>query len=148
MKKLVKLYKKYEEIINYLIVGVLTTIVSIGVKWGLLFTILNPKKALELQIAVIVSWIAAVLFSYVASRLFVFKSKNKNVFKEIISFFSARLLTLGMDMGIMWFFVSFLKLNSDAWVLIWTMVVQVLVTVFNYVFSKLFVFKKENTSNS
>ena len=28
--KCLKLYKKYEEIINYLIVGVLTTLVSIG----------------------------------------------------------------------------------------------------------------------
>ncbi len=138
-----KLYKKYEEIINYLVVGVLTTIVSVGVKWGLLFTILNPKNALQLQISVIVSWIAAVTFAYFANRIFVFKSKSKNILKEIISFFAARLLTLGMEMLIMWFFVTLLKLNSDMWVLVWTIVVQVLVTIFNYIFSKLFVFKNK-----
>ena len=136
------LYKKYEEILNYLVVGVLTTLVSIAVKWGLLFTILNPKDAFQLQAAVIISWIVAVTFAYFANRLFVFKSKSKKILKEIISFFAARLLTLGMEMIIMWFFVTFLKLNTDTWVLIWTLVVQALVTIFNYVFSKLFVFKK------
>lgn len=143
MKKILNLYKKYEEIINYLIVGILTTIVSLGIKWGLLFTILDAKIALQLQIAVIISWIGAVTFAYVANRIFVFKSKSKNILKEVASFFGARLLTLAMEMIIMWFFVSLLKLNSDTWVLIWTMITQILITIFNYVFSKLFVFKKD-----
>lgn len=46
-------------------------------------------------------------------------------------------------MIIMWFFVTLLKLNSDTWVLIWTLVVQVIVTVANYIFSKLLVFKNK-----
>ena len=142
MKKIFELYKKYEEIINYLIVGVLTTVVSIVVKWGLLFTVLDPKDAVQLQAAVIISWIAAVTFAYITNRVFVFKSKSKKILQEVISFFGARLLTLGMEMFIMWFFVTLLKLNSDTWVIIWTIVVQILVTIFNYVFSKLFVFKK------
>lgn len=136
------LYKKYEEIVNYLIVGGLTTVVSLVTKWGLLFTVLDAKSAFQLQVAVIISWIAAVTFAYITNRIFVFKSKSKNIIKEIISFFGARVLTLAMEMVIMWFFVTLLKLNSDTWVLVWTMVVQVLVTIFNYVFSKLFVFKK------
>ena len=55
MKKLKELYKKYEEIVNYLIVGVLTTIVSLAIYYGLVFTILNPNNAIQLQIANIVS---------------------------------------------------------------------------------------------
>lgn len=143
MKKIINLYKKYEEIINYLIVGVLTTIVSLVVKWGLLFTVLDPKDSVQLQVAVVISWIAAVMFAYITNRIFVFKSKSKKILKEITSFFGARLLTLGLEMLIMWFFVSFLKLNSDLWVLMWTMVAQILVIIFNYIFSKLFVFKKK-----
>ena len=143
MKKIVDLYKKYEEIINYLIVGVLTTIVSLVVKWGLLFTVLYPKNSVQLQVAVVISWIAAVVFAYITNRIFVFKSKSKKILKEIMSFFGARLLTLGLEMIIMWFFVTFLKLNSDLWVLMWTMVAQILVIIFNYIFSKLFVFKKK-----
>lgn len=141
--EILKIYKKYEEIVNYLIVGVLTTVVSLVVKWGLLFTVLNPKNALQLQISVIISWVAAVTFAYITNRIFVFKSKSKNILKEIISFFGARLLTLGMEMLIMWFFITLLKLDSDKWVLIWTLAVQVIVTILNYVFSKLFVFKKK-----
>ncbi len=143
MKKIINLYKKYEEIINYLIVGVLTTVVSLVVKWGLLFTILDPKNSVQLQVAVVISWIAAVVFAYITNRIFVFKSKSKKILKEITSFFGARLLTLGLEMLIMWFFVTFLKLNSDLWVLIWTMVAQILVIIFNYIFSKLFVFRKK-----
>ncbi len=143
MKKIIELYKKYEEIINYLIVGVLTTLVSLAVKWGLLFTILDAKKGIELQISVITSWLVAVTFAYITNRIFVFKSKSKDIIKEIVSFFSSRIITLLVDMGIMWFFVTLLKLDSRNWVLIWTMVVQVLVTILNYIFSKLLVFKKK-----
>lgn len=143
MQKIISLYKKYEEIVNYLIVGVLTTVVSLVVKWGLLFTILNAKNAFQLQAAVVISWIAAVIFAYITNRIFVFKSKSKNILKEIVSFFSARLLTLGLEMLIMWFFVTLLKLDSDIWVLVWTMVAQVLVIIFNYILSKLFVFRKK-----
>lgn len=103
MKKVLLLYKKYEEIINYLIVGVLTTIVSLIVKWGLLFTILDASSAAQLQVSVIFSWVAAVTFAYITNKIFVFKSKSKNIFKEIVNFFGARLLTLAMEMVIMWF---------------------------------------------
>ena len=61
----------------------------------------------------------------------------------MISFFGARVLTLVLEMVIMWFFVTFLKLSSNTWVMIWTIVSQVLVIILNYVFSKLFVFKKK-----
>ena len=137
------MYFKYKEIFNYLVVGVLTTIVSLASKWGLLFTILDAEDAFELQVAIIVSWILAVVFAYFANRIFVFNSKNKNILKEMVQFFSSRVLTLIMEMVIMWFFVTLLKLNSDTWVLIWTFVTQVLIMIFNYIFSKLFVFKKK-----
>ena len=77
MKKLKELYKKYEEIINYLIIGGLTTLVSLVVKYALLFTILDAKDALELQIANVSSWIICVTFAYIANRKFVFYSKEK-----------------------------------------------------------------------
>ena len=58
---------------------------------------------------------------------------------EAISFFVARIGTLLMDMGIMFVFVTCLHFNDK----IMKLVVQVVVTVANYIFSKLFVFKKE-----
>lgn len=142
MKSIWNLYHKYEEIINYLIVGVLTTFVSLVVKYGLLFTILHADNAFELQLAIIISWIAAVSFAYITNRIFVFKSKNKNILKEIISFFGARVATLLMEMFIMWFFITLLKLNTDFYVLIFTFITQVLIMIGNYILSKLFVFRK------
>ena len=142
MKKIISIYKNYEEIINYIIVGGLTTLVSLASKWILLFTVLDAASALELQIAVIISWICAVSFAYITNRIFVFKSNNKNILKEITSFFGARTLTLLLEMVIMWFFVTLLRMNSDTWVLIWTILSQFIILVLNYVFSKIFVFKK------
>ena len=143
MKKLEELYHKYEEIINYLIVGVLTTVVSVAVKFGLLFTVLDRTKEMQLQAAVIISWICAVAFAYITNRIFVFHSNSKQYLKEITTFVSGRIVTLLMDMFIMWFFINLLKLDSDLWVVIVTMISQVVVTVSNYVLSKVFVFKKK-----
>lgn len=139
---MLNLYKKYEEIINYLIIGVLTTLVSLMVKYALLFTILDPKSAIELQAAIIISWIMAVLFAYITNRKIVFKSKSSSIMKEFISFVISRLSTLLLEMFIMWFFVTLLKLNSNIWVIIWTLASQVIVIVLNYILSKLFVFRK------
>lgn len=145
MNKLKQLYLKYKEIINYLFFGVLTTLVALITKWVLLFTILNASNGFELQIAVVLSWIIAVLFAYFTNRKFVFESNNNNKTKEFINFFIARLATLLLDMLIMWFFVTLLNLNSDLYVILFTLLSQVLVIIGNYIFSKLFVFKKTNT---
>lgn len=136
------IYKKHEEIINYLIVGVLTTIVSLTIKNGLLLTVLNPKDEIQMQIAVIISWIIAVAFAYVTNRKYVFKSKSKDYLKEIKNFVGGRIFTLLCDMFIMWFVCNFLNLNTKLWVFIASMISQVVVTVLNYIISKIYVFKE------
>lgn len=133
------LFNKYKEVIMYLIFGVLTTIVSLVVYYLLVYTVLDPKSALELQIANIISWIMGVTFAYVTNRKFVFESKNNNHLKEVGSFVAARVLTLLLDMLIMFVGVTLLSGNDK----IFKLVSQVLVIVLNYVFSKLFVFKKD-----
>ena len=146
MKKIWNLYKKYEEIINYLVMGGLTTIVAIGSKLLLLATILDQTNGLELQIAEIISWFLAVTFAYVTNRIFVFKSKTSGskCAREIFNFFKGRIATQLIQMFIMWFFVTLLRLDSNVWVLVFTLVCQVMQIVLNYVISKLLVFKKES----
>ena len=75
---MIKIYQKYKEIILYLIFGVLTTVISLLTYYALVYTILNPDNAWQLQLANIISWIAGVLFAYVTNRKYVFESKNKN----------------------------------------------------------------------
>lgn len=139
------IYYKNPEIWNYLIVGVLTTVVSLGIKYGLLFTIFNASVAFELQLSVVISWIGAVAFAYITNRVFVFKSKNKNIVKEIINFTLGRVVTLLIEMFIMWFICTLLNLNSNMWVIIATIICQVMQIVGNYIISELFVFKKKNS---
>ncbi len=146
MDKLKELFKKFcnKEVILYLIFGVLATAVNLGVKYALLFTVLDASNGTQLQIAIIISWIVACLFAYVTNGTVVFKSESKKVFKEFISFVGARLFTLVLEMLIMFVFVTVLKLNSRLWVIFWTLFAQAVVIVGNYIFSKLFVFTKKN----
>ena len=143
MKKIGEIYNKYQEIINYIIIGGCTTVVSIATKYLLLFTILKAEDAFQLQLAVIISWICAVTFAYITNRIFVFKSNSKNILKEIISFVSSRVITLLLEMFIMWLFITFFGLNSDVWVAVITIICQVIIMVLNYIFSKIFVFRKK-----
>lgn len=141
MRKIWDIYHKHEEIFNYLIVGVLTTVVSLATYFICTMTFLDPNNELQLQIANIISWILAVAFAYFTNRIFVFKSKEKNMLKEASTFVGSRILSLLMDMFTMFIIVSVLHLNDK----IGKLVSQVIVTVANYILSKLFVFKKKDS---
>ena len=141
MNKIKELYLKHKEIINYLIFGALTTVVNLIAKYILLFTILDATNAFELQLSVIISWFVACTFAYITNRIWVFESKSKEIVKEITKFFTSRFTTLGLEMLIMFIFVTVLGLNSDIWVIVWTLVAQIVVIVVNYILSKLLVFK-------
>lgn len=132
------LYKKYKEIINYLIFGGLTTLVSIGT-----YAIFTKIFNIDYLISNILSWIIAVLFAFITNKLFVFESKSKDkklVSKEITNFFFFRIVSLGIEMVIMYTFVDLLSIND----LITKVIAQVIVILSNYIFSKVFVFKKNN----
>jgi len=139
MKNIIKIYKKYKEIINYLIVGILTTIVSLATYYICAFTFLNPENAFELQLANIISWIIAVVFAYFTNRKYVFESTDTNKIKEATKFVGSRITTLLLDMLTMYIGVTLFKLN-DKFIKI---VSQVLIIISNYIISKFFVFKKK-----
>ena len=138
MQGIKELAIKYKEIINYLIFGVLTTIVSLGVYYGSVYTFLNPNDGFQLQIANIISWIAGVIFAYITNRKFVFESKEKNKIKEAGKFVTSRVATLLMDMIIMFIGVTSLKFNDKTMKIL----SQILVVIANYLLSKIIVFKK------
>lgn len=135
---MLRLYRKYEEIINYLIIGGLTTVVSLITYYALVYTILNADNGIQLQIANILSWIVSVTFAYFTNRKFVFKSNNENKLKEARDFFASRILTLLIDMLLMFILVTLLSFNDR----IIKVIVQVIVIVVNYILSKFIVFKK------
>ena len=138
MKKIWALYQKFEEIINYLVVGVLTTIVS-WIAYALCKLVINVDNAIMMQVAVLIRWIAGVTFGYFTNRRFVFKSKNPNMLREAFDFTTSRIVTLFLDMFVMWILPSVFKV--DDWIA--TFISAVLVTIMNYIFSKFIVFRKK-----
>ena len=137
--KLLVLYKKYEEVINYLIVGVLTTIVSWAAAW-IAEQLLDADISWQNAVINTISWVAGVVFGYFTNRKYVFKSTNPQMVKEFISFASGRISTLLLDVVIM--FVTVNLLHMHYWVAK-IFISAVLVMIANYVLSKVFVFKKK-----
>lgn len=139
MKRLIDLYKKYSEIINYLIVGVLTTLVSIIIYW-----VFTKLFHVNYMISNIISWIGSVSFAYITNKKFVFKSKcdsEKDVFIEVYQFFKYRVFSLVIDIFLMYLFVEVFNIDD----MIAKVIVQFIVIALNYIFSKLFVFKKKES---
>ena len=125
--------KKTREAINYLVVGGLTTVVSI-VTYCLFREFIDSYLY-----CTILSWIVAVVFAYIANRKYVFFSKEKNIFKEFVQFILSRLLSLGFEVAIMFLLVDLLLISDK----ISKILVQFVVIVLNYIFSKVFVFKSK-----
>ena len=131
-----KLYKKYEELVMYIIVGVCTMIVSLAS-----YYILANPLGIYYQTANIISWVLVVAFAYVTNKKFVFKSRYNGLSgtaKEMASFVSSRIASLLAEVVSMYFFVQICQIDDN----IVKLMNQVLVTVLNYIFSKFWVFRK------
>ena len=133
------------EVYRYLFFGGLTTIVSLGSYFLAALAIGggNELTGLQVQVANIISWIFAVSFAYITNKLWVFNSRSTDIkvlFREITSFVSAWIFSLVVEAG--WLFLSVELLNINDFIA--KVIGQFVVVVLNYIFSKLFIFKKTN----
>lgn len=135
MKKIIDIFIKYIDIIKYLFFGFVTTVINV-VSYYLLYEIANYSNVVSTCSA----WGIAVAFAFVTNKLFVFNSKNwsKDSIKEGIKFFTCRIGTGVIELGIMYLFVDILAFNGT----IMKIITNIIVIILNYVGSKLFVFKK------
>lgn len=141
IEKIKELCRKYEEIIAYLIVGVLTTIVSWAAKFlanAIFFGNTMYPTSTQNFILSTINWTAGVIFAYFTNRKFVFKSHD-SMLKEAPKFVLSRVSTWILDIVVMQVLGNVLGIN----LMIATFISAVLVMIGNYVFSKLFVFNKK-----
>ena len=137
IKKYRPLYLQYKTTILYIFFGGITTVVGIG-----FFALFYYIFGLGTLAANTLSWILAVLTAFVTNKLFVFESKSFDphvLWKELASFLVARVLSLILDNGIMLVFVDMLGLNA----MLMKIIANILVLIFNFAASKLFIFKKK-----
>ena len=131
-----QLFDKYRELILYVFFGGLTALVN----WGLYWLLANPLGVPYLW-ATAIAQIASILFAYVTNRIWVFQSKARGfreVSLEMLRFFGARGVSFFLDLGCMYVGVDLLHIN-DTWM---KLLANILVIIANYVFSKVFVFRK------
>lgn len=126
-----------KEIILYIIVGVVTTLVNIGLYSTLLFF------NVEYKLANIISVVISIIVAYILNKIFVFKTKSNNInelFKEIYRFIYARGLTLLLDYFGLIIMVEVFNFNN----LFSKIALTFIVIVLNYILGKKLVFKTKN----
>lgn len=134
IKKIFGLYEKYKEIFWYLVVGVLTTVVSF-VTYALFVYLCNMDAVL----AEALSWACAVLFAYPTNKLLVFRNHSKKIVREFLSFVLSRVATGVFGVVFIAVFVNMLHGNE----MVMKIISNVVILVLNYVFSKLITFRKK-----
>lgn len=135
---LIKKYcAKYRELILYVVFGVLTTLVN-WVSYWLLADLLH----VDYMAATFIAQVLSILFAYVTNRRWVFESKVrgvKGVALEMAKFFGARGASLVLDLAAMYLGVTLLRIDDK----LMKLISNGIIIAANYVFSKLFVFKKQ-----
>lgn len=128
--------KQYREMIMYIIMGIFTTAVNIS-SFYILVEILDT----DYKTATVIAWILSVLFAYITNKIYVFQQKTsdmRSLMRELTAFFSVRLLSLGIDLGMMILLVSQFHSNET----LAKILDNVVIVVVNYIASKWLVFKK------
>lgn len=120
------------ELFWYVIFGVLTTVVNIAC-----YLFFARLLYVNYLISNVLAWFFSVFFAYVTNRIWVFESKSSNILKEIVLFFAGRIFSGAVDTGLMYLFIDILSIGD----FISKIVIQIVVVILNYVFSKLIVFK-------
>lgn len=134
MRKILELYRAHRQIVSYLFFGVCSAVLNI-LCYAAAYELLDLSNTLSTVLA----WLAAVLFAFFTNKLLVFQSRRATASKrleEFVSFFGCRLLTGALDVGIMAVAVDCLHRNG----VLWKLISNGVVTVLNYIASKLFIF--------
>ena len=132
------------EILAYLFFGLATTLVSILSR--LVIYQLSHQELLATTLANIIG----ILFAFITNDRLVFKQDRENWSIRLVKFFLARLSTFLLDLLLTFLFVTqfphiigqFVNENLDKINAIETILAQILIIILNYIFSKVFIFKK------
>ena len=131
------------ETVSYLICGVLTTAVDF-VSYAMF-----RRMDMGVWMAQAFSWAAAVLFAYVVNKLIVFKNYNfrpSYLMKEAGAFLAAR----GISGAAVWLLMILMVALGEGRGFLYEMFCKVISSavnlVANYIFSKLWIFKKRSES--
>ena len=127
------------EIIRYLICGIVSMLVNFATYFGWTH-LFGVNTTFLLQSANVISFFFSVLTAFVISRSWVFFKTGKSLWRELGEFFTCRVLTFLIDMALMEYLVFILCLDHR----ISKLIVQVVVTILNYIFSKLYIFRRTN----
>lgn len=122
--------------IRYVVIGVATTAVNMVVYFAL------NHMGMNYLIANTIAWFASVVFAFFTNKQIVFQSAYTTraaFIRELVSFFTLRGVSLALDDGLMFLFISVMGLPS--WVA--KVITQVVVIISNYIFSKLIFVNKE-----
>lgn len=126
--------------IRYLIAGGCTTFVNL-----IAFYLLRTLTTIDRNVCNVIAICMAITFAYFANKFFVFRSKTEGISQavvEALSFVGARVVSMAVEVLGFAILCDSFRLNE----LVSKLVVQFIVIVLNYFFSKVFVFREKRRS--
>lgn len=120
------------ELVRYLVVGALTTLINY-----LCFLFSTAVIHMPWTYANIAAWIVSVVFAFVTNRKLVFNSKGSWK-KECISFFFLRFISLLAEFLFLYLMIDKMMVNEQ----ISKIVTNIVVIILNYIFCHTLIFKK------
>ena len=157
LARLSALYRAHREGVDYLFWGVMATLLNILLLPVFMALGLSASNANLLDLCL------CILFAYVTNRQFVFRSRTRGAaaLREFFSFLLGRAVTGAFDQGFIVLTVERMGpaaaaalagslgiFGAEGWSRLWAMgckvVSNVVVILLNFVFSKLFIFRKKD----
>ncbi|MCI6501971.1 MAG: GtrA family protein [Clostridia bacterium] len=158
-----------QELVNYVLFGIITSVIATIIYFGIL---LIGEYVLQIApddkrfywvrlVAQILQWVISVLVAFLTNKKFVFKKSDPNAstWQQLHIFYGSRLLTLGLDslvtFATVWLlhaagysdvplhFIIDCTISAD---IIAKVVSSVIVVIANYFLSKIFVFRSAVTT--
>ena len=148
VKKLIGFLKsdQFRELALYIVIGVMTTVISYVVYWAAtrLILLIGGFSAVNVAIetaGTVISHAVAIAFAFVTNKKYVFRTgiwRGKQFWHEVWTFTTARLLSLVLDIAFMALALGALDMHDLAA----KFIVQFLIVAANYFASKFWVFRK------
>ena len=136
---MIKVIKKLckNSVVRYVFFGGLTTLVNL-----LLYYVLTRFFRMNITIANVISVTSSIIFAFVVNSKYVFESGAKGIYAhliEFVKFIGGRILTMVIEVGVVWLMTTVWGINDMAT----KFIIQFVVIALNYIFSKFWVFNKQ-----
>jgi len=138
MSTIKPIWSRYQTFLRYAVVGVLGTLVDLGVLYLLTeWSQIDPHKSQIFPVFVGLAFIAAVLHNYVLNRIWTFKSQDSQISAQFFRFLVVSAGGFLLTQALMWLLVA----QAAIWYLLAKALTSLIVLSWNFGLNKMWTFR-------